>query len=72
MSAIPQSLRDDLLTGAVDIAAFLGPRWTKRKIYYAAERGTLPISRVGETLVARKSELNRALSALPQSEEEAA
>ena len=53
-------LNEDLLTGAPAIAKYLG--WPQRKIYYYAERRQLPIGRVGQTLIARKSELNRALS----------
>jgi hypothetical protein len=54
-------LRDDLLEGATEIGAFLG--WDERKIYHAASRGYLPIKKVGAILIARKSELTRALSA---------
>ena len=56
------SLGNDLLTGASAIAAYLGGRWNPRKVYYAAERHNLPIGRVGQTLIARKSELDRTLS----------
>jgi hypothetical protein len=49
----------DLLTGAREIARFLG--WPVRKVFYAQK--FLPISSVGRTLIARKSELDRALSA---------
>jgi hypothetical protein len=55
-------LRDDLLTGAVAISDYLGPQWPIRRVYYAASRGYLPIGRVGEILIARKTELERALS----------
>jgi hypothetical protein len=54
-------LRDDLLTGAAAIADFTG--WKVRKVYHVAERGHLPIKRAGGILIARKSELRRALSA---------
>ena len=54
-------LRDDLLTGAAAIADYTG--WGVRKIYHAAESGHLPITRAGAILIARKSELRRALSA---------
>jgi hypothetical protein len=54
------SLKDDLLHGADEIANYLGrKRW---QVYYGAARGYLPIGRIGQTLVARKSELDRALS----------
>jgi len=50
----------DVLYGADAIARFVGlPRW---RIYHAAAHGHLPIKRIGGTVVARKSELDRALS----------
>ena len=55
------TMSDDLLTGADAIAEFLG--WNRRRIYHAAATRHLPIRRVGGLLVARKSELERALSA---------
>lgn len=55
-------LADDLLTGAEQIAAYLG--WPVRKIYHARRQGHLPIRTVGAILIARKSELDRVLSAL--------
>jgi hypothetical protein len=53
-------LADDLLTGAAQIGAYIG--WPLRKVYYAKERGHLPIGSVGATLIARRSELDQALS----------
>jgi hypothetical protein len=50
----------DLLTGAQEIARYVG--WPVRRIYHAARCGTLPINRVGALLIARRSELDRALS----------
>ena len=63
MSSTPTKppLRDDLLTGAAAIAEYLG--WRERRVYYAADRGYLPVRHVGNLLVARKSELDSALSA---------
>jgi hypothetical protein len=56
------SLRDDLLTGADAIAAYLGwPRW---KVYYKQKQ--LELGHVGQTLIGRKSELNRRLSGKAQ------
>jgi len=55
-------LSADLLTGAEQIAAYLG--WPTRKIYHARRQGHLPIRSVGAILIARKSELDRVLSAL--------
>lgn len=60
------SLRDDLLTGASEIAEYLA--WPKRRVYHAARCKHLPITHVGAILVARKSELNRKLSALSDGE----
>ena len=60
MSTPAAALRDDLLTGAAEISKYTGLH--KRKIYYAADRQYLPITRMGQTLIARKSELDRALS----------
>lgn len=57
-----EDLTNDLLTGADAIAAFMGPPWNPRKIYWAAEKKHLPIGRVGSALIARKSELSRRLS----------
>ena len=54
----PVPLSEDLLTGAKAIAEYLG--WPARKIFYAQKY--LPIRTVGRTLIARKSELDRALS----------
>jgi hypothetical protein len=54
-------LADDLLTGAAQIGAYIG--WPLRKVYYAKERKHLPIGSVGATLIARRSELDEALSA---------
>jgi hypothetical protein len=57
-TTVTPSLRDDLLTGADAIANYLGwPRW---RVYY--KQNDLPIGRVGQTLIARKSELERRLS----------
>lgn len=53
-------LSADLLTGAAAIAGYIG--WPPRRVYYAADRKQLPIGRVGQILIARKSELDRALS----------
>jgi hypothetical protein len=52
------SLADDLLKGAPAISRFLG--WKPWEVYYHAPN--LPITRVGATLFARKSELEKRLS----------
>lgn len=49
------NLAGDLLWGAAAIATYLGlPR---RAVYHAAQKGSLPHFRMGDTLAARKSEL---------------
>ncbi len=53
-------LAEDLLTGAPAIAQYLG--WNVRRVYHAVRMKHLPIGHIGGTLIARKSELNRALS----------
>lgn len=58
MTTIP--LHEDLLTGATAIASHLG--WPVRRVYYFHAREYLPIKSVGALLVARKSELDAALS----------
>jgi hypothetical protein len=60
MGTASPSLRDDLLTGAKAISEYIG--WPERRVYYAADRGHLPIGHAGNLLIARKSELDRALS----------
>ena len=67
--ANPTSLADDLLTGAPAIAEYVG--WNERRIYHAASQGYLPIGRAGQLLIARKSELDRALSPATQNALEA-
>lgn len=54
------TLADDLLTGAKEIADFLG--WNPRRVFHAAAQGHLPIKSIGRMLIARKSELERAFS----------
>jgi hypothetical protein len=56
----PILLADDLPTGADAIAAYLG--WSPRRVYYVARQRYLPINHIGTTLVARKSQLDKALS----------
>jgi hypothetical protein len=54
-------LSEDLLTGAREIGQYLG--WPTRRVFYFYGQKRLPIRSVGRMLVARKSELDRALSA---------
>jgi hypothetical protein len=67
---VEPKLADDLLTGADEIAHYLGwPRW---RIYHAVRCGTLPIGRHGGLLISRKSKLDRALSGDAASAQEVA
>ncbi len=59
-------LADDLLEGADEIAAFMGPKWNRRRVFYAAERKYLPIFRFGNRLSARKSSLRKRIEDLEQ------
>lgn len=55
MTAENDNLASDVLRGADAIAKFLGlPR---RAVYHAASKETLPVFRLGETILARKSTL---------------
>lgn len=47
----------DLLTGAEAIAAFLGVK--PRRVYHLTETQRLPVFRIGSTLCARRSTLQR-------------
>jgi excisionase family DNA binding protein len=55
------SLKEDLLSGAEEAAAFIGVK--PRTIYHMVEGGQLPAIRMGRKLYFRKSELERAFSA---------
>jgi hypothetical protein len=50
-----------LLTGVTQIAAYIG--WSERRTQWLVTSGRLPIKRVGQSIIARKSELDRFLSA---------
>lgn len=65
MQSDEPELADDLLTGADEIAAFLGAKFTERKVYHLAEQGSIPVFRLpgARTLHARKSQLRAAFSA---------
>ena len=62
----PPPLADDLLNGADAIAAYLG--WSRSRVFYSVRRRYLPIGNVGSLLIARKSELNAALTGLKATE----
>jgi hypothetical protein len=59
--ATENPLRDDLLAGAEAIAAHTG--LGLRQVYYLHQTGKLPTFTLGATVCARKSELNKKLSA---------
>lgn len=67
-------LSDDLLKGAGDIAAYLGPKFTPRSVYHMAEKGALPVFRLpgSNTLYGRKSELDRRFRAEQDSDRKVA
>ena len=53
-----EDLAADLLDGVTAIAAFTG--WSERRVYYLAEKGLIPLFKVGERKwCARKSTLRR-------------
>ena len=56
------NLSDDLLQGADEIAAFIGSN--RRRVFYLAERGLMPIIRIGKRLTARKSTIRRHIADL--------
>ena len=56
------NLSDDLLQGADEIAAFIG--CNRRRAFYLAERGLVPIIRIGKRLTARKSTIRRYIADL--------
>lgn len=63
MAANP-TLGDDLLQGAEAIAEYLDIK--KRRVFYLVGIGAIPVTRLGRLIVARKSELDRALRALAE------
>ena len=55
-------LADDLLSGAAEIAEFLGTN--VREVYHLAKTQRLPIGRLGRKLIASRSQLRRAAKVL--------
>jgi excisionase family DNA binding protein len=55
------ALASDLLRGMPRISAYLGI--TERAGYHMADRGQIPVFKIGATICARKSELDAALRA---------
>jgi hypothetical protein len=63
-----EDLADDLLDGVKAIAAFTG--WSERRIYYLAERGVLPLFKMGDDArkwQGRKSTIKRYIDSLEAS-----
>lgn len=56
-----ETLADDLILGAPAIAKETG--FKVRQVYNLAEKGLIPVFKVGASLAARRSQLNQALSA---------
>lgn len=56
-----ERIADDILKGASQIADETG--FSVRQVYGLGEKGGLPLFKVGGIICARRSELNRALSA---------
>jgi hypothetical protein len=52
-----EDLAADLLHGAAEIGKFLGI--SERKIYYYAEKKLLPVTRIGQLIVASRSVLRK-------------
>jgi hypothetical protein len=60
--AIEPPLADDLLTGAAAIARFVfGDESERRRVYWLADTGHLPVFRIGSILCARKSSILKAV-----------
>lgn len=56
----PPALADDLLVGAAAISQFLfGTVNQRRRVYWLAETGHLPVFRFGTTICARRSSIIR-------------
>jgi hypothetical protein len=65
---MPTNLSDDLLIGAASIAQYVfgdDGRRAQRKIYHYGAMGYLPLRHFGRLIVGRRSEIARAMSALP-------
>jgi hypothetical protein len=55
------TISDDLLNGAAEIAEFTG--WPVRRVNHLIAEGRIPVKRIGRMLVARRSQIDRALMA---------
>ncbi|KJV41504.1 hypothetical protein [Brevundimonas sp. KM4] len=68
-----ESLADDVLRGAGQIAAFLfGEATARRRVYDLADSGRLPIFRLGTTICARRSTLMAWIAAQERASREVA
>jgi hypothetical protein len=55
-----ETIADDLLDGAEEIAVFMfGDAKYKRRVYHLAEKGALPVFRLGSGINARRSVLRQ-------------
>ncbi len=54
-------LKDDVLKGAREIGAYIGE--PERRVFHLVNAGHIPTFRIGATIHARKSELDRRFSA---------
>ena len=58
----PSELADDLLMGAAAISTFMfGAADERRRVYWLADTGQLPVFRIGSILCARKSSILKAV-----------
>jgi hypothetical protein len=58
---VPNSLSNDVIWGAAGIARYIGRE--RNAVYYLIRKGVIPAKKLGaRTIMARKSELDRALS----------
>jgi hypothetical protein len=55
-------LADDILTGAGQIAAYIG--WPKRRVFYLLEGGQLPAFKIGSRWCARRTTLTNHIEKL--------
>lgn len=68
-TSISRTTPNDILWGVAAIANYIGRE--RRQVYYMLSRGTLPAKKLGSrTIMARKSELDLALSKLGASDGE--
>lgn len=59
---LPDEIGQDLLVGAAAIAQFVfGSAQERRRVYYLAQAGELPVFQLGQTVCARRSTLLRFL-----------